>query len=182
MIRRPPRSTRTDTLFPYTTLFRSLGVAANVAAGDFVAQPAIDSELRRGREGNAGIGVVAIFLDAENRAGGGAVLLAFVVKLAIGAIARLVEQIDTQLQAQRVRAERIVNRARIFVVLHVERFGAVQFRFGETVALFGCNVRVLAIAGPRGGQAQLARPHRPRPAGGPRLGLLGAPPTPQTRK
>src|SRR3546814_3518704 len=26
MIRRPPRSTRTDTLFPYTTLFRSQGV------------------------------------------------------------------------------------------------------------------------------------------------------------
>src|SRR3546814_3277857 len=28
MIRRPPRSTRTDTLFPYTTLFRSLPTAA----------------------------------------------------------------------------------------------------------------------------------------------------------
>src|SRR3546814_13382162 len=27
MIRRPPRSTRTDTLFPYTTLFRSPGRA-----------------------------------------------------------------------------------------------------------------------------------------------------------
>src|SRR3546814_2709370 len=27
MIRRPPRSTRTDTLFPYTTLFRSPGDA-----------------------------------------------------------------------------------------------------------------------------------------------------------
>src|SRR3546814_7039396 len=27
MIRRPPRSTRTDTLFPYTTLFRSLDYA-----------------------------------------------------------------------------------------------------------------------------------------------------------
>src|SRR3546814_6339440 len=26
MRRRPPRSTRTDTLFPYTTLFRSIGV------------------------------------------------------------------------------------------------------------------------------------------------------------
>src|SRR3546814_5443085 len=26
MIRRPPRSTRTDTLFPYTTLFRSVPV------------------------------------------------------------------------------------------------------------------------------------------------------------
>src|SRR3546814_10175132 len=28
MIRRPPRSTRTDTLFPYTTLFRSLCLGA----------------------------------------------------------------------------------------------------------------------------------------------------------
>src|SRR3546814_14953272 len=27
MIRRPSRSTRTDTLFPYTTLFRSIGLA-----------------------------------------------------------------------------------------------------------------------------------------------------------
>src|SRR3546814_17538728 len=27
MTRRPPRSTRTDTLFPYTTLFRSVGKA-----------------------------------------------------------------------------------------------------------------------------------------------------------
>src|SRR3546814_1889337 len=27
MIRRPPRSTRTDTLFPYTTLFRSHGLS-----------------------------------------------------------------------------------------------------------------------------------------------------------
>src|SRR3546814_2246486 len=29
MIRRPPRSTRTDTLFPYTTLFRSYLALAN---------------------------------------------------------------------------------------------------------------------------------------------------------
>src|SRR3546814_16442741 len=33
MIRRPPRSTRTDTLFPYTTLFRSAAVAGAVIAG-----------------------------------------------------------------------------------------------------------------------------------------------------
>src|SRR3546814_14693085 len=32
MIRRPPRSTRTDTLFPYTTLFRS-GVSAPMLRG-----------------------------------------------------------------------------------------------------------------------------------------------------
>src|SRR3546814_5197788 len=30
MIRRPPRSTRTDTLFPYTTLFRSLRIYYDV--------------------------------------------------------------------------------------------------------------------------------------------------------
>src|SRR3546814_6200872 len=32
MIRRPPRSTRTDTLFPYTTLFRSRHAAAHRGA------------------------------------------------------------------------------------------------------------------------------------------------------
>src|SRR3546814_21098214 len=35
MLRRPPRSTRTDTLFPYTTLFRSEANADN-AGNDFV--------------------------------------------------------------------------------------------------------------------------------------------------
>src|SRR3546814_11339177 len=30
MIRRPPRSTRTDTLFPYTTLFRSHGIVGTL--------------------------------------------------------------------------------------------------------------------------------------------------------
>src|SRR3546814_16253051 len=33
MIRRPPRSTRTDTLFPYTTLFRSTALALPEAYG-----------------------------------------------------------------------------------------------------------------------------------------------------
>src|SRR3546814_10329909 len=36
MIRRPPRSTRTDTLFPYTTLFRS---AQRRAVGDVEITP-----------------------------------------------------------------------------------------------------------------------------------------------
>src|SRR3546814_8947597 len=44
MIRRPPRSTRTDTLLPYTTLFRSqetLGVAAwSTYRGIFLAEAA----------------------------------------------------------------------------------------------------------------------------------------------
>src|SRR3546814_1325867 len=33
MIRRPPRSTRTDTLFPYTTLFRSVLMASDSLPG-----------------------------------------------------------------------------------------------------------------------------------------------------
>src|SRR3546814_15318567 len=55
MIRRPPRSTRTDTLFPYTTLFRSVGrlkinplanwsrqdIAAYFAAHDLPAHPLV---------------------------------------------------------------------------------------------------------------------------------------------
>src|SRR3546814_9001899 len=40
MIRRPPRSTRTDTLFPYTTLFRS---AAAVLVPTFIAALLVDS-------------------------------------------------------------------------------------------------------------------------------------------
>src|SRR3546814_1339714 len=32
MIRPPPRSTRTDTLFPYTTLFRSIGKTQGLAS------------------------------------------------------------------------------------------------------------------------------------------------------
>src|SRR3546814_2412082 len=36
MIRRPPRSTRTDTLFPYTTLFRSAGTIRRFSLEEFV--------------------------------------------------------------------------------------------------------------------------------------------------
>src|SRR3546814_9926184 len=43
MIRRPPRSTRTDTLFPYTTLFRSLrGGRVVEARGQFARQAQLD--------------------------------------------------------------------------------------------------------------------------------------------
>src|SRR3546814_17910181 len=39
MIRRPPRSTRTDTLFPYTTLFRSKDVEIPLPPGFGEPQP-----------------------------------------------------------------------------------------------------------------------------------------------
>src|SRR3546814_10977427 len=37
MLRRPPRSTRTDTLFPYTTLFRSRKTARSLRSSDSTA-------------------------------------------------------------------------------------------------------------------------------------------------
>src|SRR3546814_4144134 len=40
MIRRPPRSTRTDTLFPYTTLFRS-GVEEHADGHNLAGAPAV---------------------------------------------------------------------------------------------------------------------------------------------
>src|SRR3546814_5794474 len=41
MIRRPPRSTRTDTLFPYTTLFRSrINAGVQFVLGKKAEQPA----------------------------------------------------------------------------------------------------------------------------------------------
>src|SRR3546814_20291586 len=47
MIRRPPCSTRTDTLLPYTTLFRSIFIADDIGAA---------GRLRRARFGGAGRG------------------------------------------------------------------------------------------------------------------------------
>src|SRR3546814_15291496 len=46
MIRRPPRSTRTDTLFPYTTLFRSVleGTGSRASRGD----PPLNDTANRG--------------------------------------------------------------------------------------------------------------------------------------
>src|SRR3546814_19773199 len=41
MIRRPPRSTRTDTLFPYTTLFRSVGIVVGAFSSILIASPVV---------------------------------------------------------------------------------------------------------------------------------------------
>src|SRR3546814_8363366 len=46
MIRRPPRSTRTDTLFPYTTLFRSRGVHLQERHGVHPGRPDVPGDVR----------------------------------------------------------------------------------------------------------------------------------------
>src|SRR3546814_14900790 len=49
MIRRPPRSTRIDTLFPYTTLFRSAGRKVYAAEGARDAIAALTGAANRAR-------------------------------------------------------------------------------------------------------------------------------------
>src|SRR3546814_1997566 len=51
MIRRPPRSTRTDTLFPYTTLFRSIVCAGlDAALGAFGVRHVLQQDFRDARD------------------------------------------------------------------------------------------------------------------------------------
>src|SRR3546814_2801553 len=61
MIRRPPRSTRTDTLFPYTTLFRSFSV---YAPSESLSVPLAASYSSHSRPT-----IAAIPAPPENRAG-----------------------------------------------------------------------------------------------------------------
>src|SRR3546814_1102431 len=53
MIRRPPRSTRTDTLFPYPTLFRSLPVLHQVRGGGVGDQGRVDAVLLQFPDGQS---------------------------------------------------------------------------------------------------------------------------------
>src|SRR3546814_3117632 len=55
MVRRPPRSTRTDTLFPYTTLFRSR-LAVTGETDQQTAEPAVDGIARQRRDAETGGG------------------------------------------------------------------------------------------------------------------------------
>src|SRR3546814_3160182 len=67
MIRRPPRPTRTDTLFPYPTLFRS--------AEEVVAELAGDDPIRVRAVGNCAAGAVALSAVALSAVVLGAIVL-----------------------------------------------------------------------------------------------------------
>src|SRR3546814_9713313 len=74
MIRRPPRSTRTDTLFPYTTLFRSMldvdAIRAQVRALDFTRGTPADAAMRRedDADARANLAIEGMALDAGEHA------------------------------------------------------------------------------------------------------------------
>src|SRR3546814_4456751 len=70
MIRRPPRSTRTDTLFPYTTLFRSYFRNGFDADDTLAPQPHQDDAARGGEEIGAAAANVADILERGDLAVG----------------------------------------------------------------------------------------------------------------
>src|SRR3546814_17424884 len=75
MIRRPPRSTLTDTLFPYTTLFRSQGLQqgrVDAGSGDQVERLSLES-VRAGADTDRGCEVVSARLRRVARRPGGRV-------------------------------------------------------------------------------------------------------------
>src|SRR3546814_6015145 len=66
MIRRPPRSTRTDTLFPYTTLFRSGLIVAGSLAQPFDAgrlRGKLIGPKNNRKLGSAGVGALELRLE-----------------------------------------------------------------------------------------------------------------------
>src|SRR3546814_7776244 len=97
MIRRPPRSTRTDTLFPYTTLFRS-------DRGQDVAEPVL-AIIVVGIAGECGVAVV-VGIDAVGELGtdGDAV-----VERALHADAQLAGNVVVFALDRRIRVREVVE-------------------------------------------------------------------------
>src|SRR3546814_5882622 len=84
MIRRPPRSTRTDTLFPYTTLFRSPLRAGRVGLWLAVDLRAVRARTACGPPAR-GMGAAVAAADGGTAADGAARLPAGVPQQQIGA-------------------------------------------------------------------------------------------------
>src|SRR3546814_8050680 len=90
MIRRPPRSTRTDTLFPYTTLFRSSDLFDQPFAGDDALRVAEEAaqqvELRAGQiDDGAGGGTQFAAGEVDDPAVEARLILAMLVRAALHA-------------------------------------------------------------------------------------------------
>src|SRR3546814_15848176 len=62
MIRRPPRSTRTNTLFPYTTLFRS-AVDVDAASGDVGGDEHVHVAPAEGTQRPLALALAAVTVD-----------------------------------------------------------------------------------------------------------------------
>src|SRR3546814_12990942 len=94
MLRRPPGSTRTDTLFPYTTLFRSLQAFRRGLAG--FHRHAVDELVRR--TDAIGPDLDAVFADRDGVAGDalviGAVAAGFLVTVGVLDVGAGLQRLD----------------------------------------------------------------------------------------
>src|SRR3546814_19660754 len=90
MIRRPPRSTRTDTLCPYTTLFRSL-VADTRRLQIFIARME-RRELDRNAVVGVGIAWLRTLADARDRMG----IAVVITPRILGGARRLAEHVEAR--------------------------------------------------------------------------------------
>src|SRR3546814_2759114 len=84
MIRRPPRSTRTDTLFPYTTLFRSVRFLARVAFDVIASNLIVARDVLRFRTRRPAARFVVIPLELRDPAG--LAMLALVTTIVPGTV------------------------------------------------------------------------------------------------
>src|SRR3546814_2118795 len=78
MIRRPPRSTHTDTLFPYTTLFRSAVVPDYVVYED-VAQGRLLTALNDWRLSIFGRGMYLLYMPSRHHPRALSMLIEFIL-------------------------------------------------------------------------------------------------------
>src|SRR3546814_4414355 len=98
MILRPPRSTRTDTLFPYTTLFRSVAVPDGVV-GALLADQGQFVERLAGNPFHGGDGVGADTLVRLRMLGAQAEVAAVHQRRAVLGIARRGDRKSTRLNS-----------------------------------------------------------------------------------
>src|SRR3546814_2140199 len=85
MIRRPPRSTRTDTLFPYTTLFRSTRLRPHRHRGGDAAAECANSDTLQVEVGGQAVQFVATAEGGAREALGLAAAV-FVLLLTFGSV------------------------------------------------------------------------------------------------
>src|SRR3546814_8935004 len=103
MIRRPPRSTRTDTLFPYTTLFRSAFLSDSANSYFGASPPRIREEPSRKRHGAPAL--YSCIISAELDRGHIHVFGAMIARSASEVRFRIRQRFGPLLEDQAIRSE-----------------------------------------------------------------------------
>src|SRR3546814_15516997 len=108
MIRRPPRPTRTATLFPYTTLFRSLGTLTAFFIGRGISRPVITMTKAMGALAG---GDQTVEIPAQDRRDEIGEMAKAVQVLKVNAIE--MKRLETEQEAQKQKIGRASSRERV---------------------------------------------------------------------